>query len=63
MAQTPPDLPLTGEEQDFLSPCQGGVGGGLVLIIYFGRCADLGRNAVMTSVLVSIYGPPIRSMQ
>lgn len=32
-------------------------------LFYFGRCADFGRNAVITSVLVSIYGPPIRSMQ
>ena len=32
-------------------------------LFYFGRCADFGRNAVITSGLVSMYGPPIRSMQ
>ena len=29
----------------------------------FGRCADLGRNALTTASWVSMYGPPMRSMQ
>jgi len=31
--------------------------------LFFGRIADFGRNAFTTSSLVSMYGPPIRSMQ
>ena len=29
----------------------------------FGRCADFGRNAFTTASWVSMYGPPMRSMQ
>ena len=34
-----------------------------VQLCCFGRIADLGRNALTTASFVSIYGPPIRSMQ
>ena len=35
----------------------------VVQLFVFGRMADLGRKALMMFSLVSMYGPPMRSMQ